>query len=201
MTILQTNSEIEFLLNKINNHIEQRLSICENYQNTKDLIFITDNETFSNFTTKIDIPEALEGFACNIGKYKFVEKDIESCHIIILNIANMIKAQLSDDEKIAVTLHELGHILNEFYNSYNLFLNARIYGVETKKIIERTDFNLECEYYADSFAKKYDLKDSLVSAFDKFTNKIDSKQAKEFKKRKGKLNSTEIFDGHTRKLQ
>ena len=112
----------------------------------------------------------------------------------------MTKAQLSDDEKIAITLHELGHILNEFYNSFELFLSARIDGVETKNIIKPTDFNLECEYYADSFAKKYGLKDSLVSAFDKYTNKIDIKKTKEFNIRKGKLNSTENFDGHIRKL-
>ena len=200
MKVLLSNKYTD-ILNGIPELIEKELSNCQEYQEIKNLIFITDNEYFSELKTKIKTPSYLDGFACNIGKYNFAERNVPSCHIIILNIANIKKAELSVNELIAVILHELGHILNSFYSdNYNYFIYARVNGIEHKQIVVESDFKMECEYYADFFVKEHGFKDSLIGALNKSDEKIYNQSTKQVRYRKNKLNSEELFKGQIRGL-
>lgn len=123
-------------------------------------------------------------------------------YIIVLNIAQCIKEELTDGEVCAVILHELGHIFNASIDTKAKQLNSALTIEDAPRIvlenveISKTNNNNK-EFYPDSFVKKMGYKDELIKSLNK--NKGAFKNNQDFiDLRITQLNNIEILEGENK---
>lgn len=212
MHIIFEDSINREFINTINSKIEDLLINSDPYQDEKVNIYLIEKEDIDRLTTKLSNTnrETLnESFGMIFGNYDFVEKNIK-CHLIIIN-KELCMELLNFDEQIAVTLHELGHILNEYeisnsnieYAAYQRkMIEKPIGGQNQERILLKEEVSLFNEYYADYFAKVNGFGASIQESLRKYMfDERNLNKQEEFEKRISELNSTNVLNGKIRVLR
>ncbi|QNF34416.1 hypothetical protein HUW51_17425 [Adhaeribacter swui] len=114
-------------------------------------------------------------------------------HLIVLNISNIEKLHLTDQELDGVFSHELGHIFNE---NPKREMPSILKGNTMNEIDNaKTILLKEAEVYADFFSKLTLTSDGLISSIDKYLASGICLNRDLFTERVEKLNSDEEFIG------
>jgi len=196
-------------INRINNEIEIILSSCPIYQKKRNNIYVVEKNDFESFKVQLDkvYKEELEkGFGLVFGNYNFNERGIR-CHLVILNKENCERL-LDKSEQIAITLHEIGHILNYFrgstideYNVYQKEQFRKAFAGNRERMLTFDDAKFENECYADFYAKRYGYSEQIKSSLLKYIEDGNKDKTIEFQKRVIRLNSSLQLVGSIKELE
>lgn len=120
--------------------------------------------------------------------------------LIVINVANCIKAELSDKEIAAIIVHELGHLLNypkllpvptfSFCMERGINFDAALLD-EIKKHNES-----KIEVYADAYANQHGYGKELITSFEK-QNEVYSQKVNYLEARIKSIKNNEKLDGQT----
>ena len=197
MKIVFENSLNSHFIDSINSKIDELLVNSIPYQNEKEKIFLIEKVDFDSLTTKLSTSNRNElnrSFGMTYGNYNFIEKSIR-CHLIILN-KELCESLLNFEEQIAVTLHELGHILNEFEVSaieyavyHKKMLKDFMSGNNTGKILQKEEVLFQNECYADYYAKTNGYAEQLKVSIQKYIDSGYTQNIIELEKRISELSS------------
>lgn len=211
MHIIFKDSINREFINTINTTIEDLLIDSEPYQDEKANIYLIEKEDIDRLTTKLSNTnrEILNiSFGMKYSDYDFVERNIK-CHLVIINKNLCDELLLTFEEQIAVTLHELGHILNEFeigaseYDDYHKrTLTDLMSGIQPDIFHKKTDVLFHNECYADYFAKAFGYAEQIQETLRKYLlDERNLNKQEEFEKRISELHSTNVLNGKIRVLR
>lgn len=114
-------------------------------------------------------PDNRELIERGFGSCVFKDHGYGVCEVIIvINMKNCVKANLTEREIIAVIYHELGHILNEpELEPIPALKDNFSYKINFKELLDKviTANDLKMEVYADSYANKHGYGEELISTF------------------------------------
>lgn len=139
------------VIENINNiNFEKNANVIMN-----EIFIISLNDMQENFPNRF-LQKANNTFGIEQSFYNNENK----VHLIIINIEMIREFQVN---LIAVILHELGHIVNEFERILTT-LEGISRGMTSEQIKnEKNRIKLENEFHADFFVKKYGFMDDLIN--------------------------------------
>lgn len=124
--------------------------------------------------------------------------------VIVINMENCNRLDLTQDEIVAVILHELGHLLNspEFAPEPNLMdclRNGLPFDLNERDTVRIASATLN-EVYADSYANVHGYGAELLSTFKKYNDHFN-KPVGYFEERAAKINSAELLEGTVKPIK
>lgn len=208
MQIAVQSSSSNNFINTINDEIERLLVNSTEYQEEKLNIFLIEKKDLDNLKTKLSSSnrdELNRSFMITFGNYDYLEKGI-ICHLVVIN-EELCDSLLNNEEQIAVTLHELGHILNEYevsvieYADYQRrMFQQSMKGINVGKILTLEEIKFQNECYADYYAKANGYAEHLKTSISKYIDDGYTKNKIELVKRISELCSDNILSGKIKRL-
>lgn len=172
--IKKFDTRINPILSSVIDNIETSLQ-CSKYNQVADRIpvCLPDDVKFKKAENK---ELAAKGFGTCLIRYH----DVGIWEvIIIIDMRNCTKANLTEREIAAVVFHELGHILNEpELRDEPTFEYCFIHGLqfdrEVLKVVQESNC-MKMEIFADSYANRHGYADELISTFHKQNENFEQK--------------------------
>ncbi|MGV3460251.1 MAG: hypothetical protein ACO1N9_07335 [Flavobacterium sp.] len=173
---------------------------CEKFREYSNVI---DIDSWENIQGQMQHNKSVadEGFGFCISNF-FENGDWK--RIIVINMENCNRLDLTQDEIVAVILHELGHLLNspEFAPEPNLMdclRNGSAFDINERDTIRTANATLN-EVYADSYANVHGYGAELLSTFKKYHDYFN-KPVGYFEERAAKINSDELLEGTVKPIE
>lgn len=148
--------------------------VFENFKPTDDVSHHYTNKVYfvnASNVPKVGHPEKIsDEWRHSFAITQSYEHEGTPVHLIVFNDKECTRLNLSDREKVAVVLHELGHILNRHPDLDSILTMRQCLEQEVNFEQEQKRKKYLCEmdeHFADQYPKNYGFKEELISCLEK----------------------------------